>query len=120
MSFDSLGLSPAILQAVTEAGYTEPTPVQSQAIPAALAGRDIAWYRELHAKARAYFKNAARRLTEADLDIVRTRLRRDGSATVTHQTRWVLYHQLEHFSGHYGQILLLRHQYRDAAKTAVR
>jgi hypothetical protein len=27
--------------------------------------------------------------------------------------RWVLYHMLEHFSGHYGQILLLRHQYRD-------
>ncbi len=28
--------------------------------------------------------------------------------------RWVLYHMLEHFSGHYGQILLLRHLYRDA------
>src|SRR5262245_43390037 len=41
MSFDSLGLSPAILQAVTDAGYTEPTPVQAQAIPAALAGRDL-------------------------------------------------------------------------------
>ena len=81
--------------------------------PAALEGRDLAWYRDLHARARAYFKNTARLLTEADLDVVRSRLRRDGSATVTHQTRWVLYHQLEHFSGHYGQILLLRHQYRD-------
>jgi hypothetical protein len=26
--------------------------------------------------------------------------------------RWTLYHMLEHLAGHYGQILLLRHQYR--------
>jgi ATP-dependent RNA helicase RhlE len=41
MSFDSLGLGPEILKAVAEAGYTIPTPIQSQAIPAILAGRDI-------------------------------------------------------------------------------
>jgi superfamily II DNA/RNA helicase len=41
MSFVSLGLNPAILQAITESGYTEPTPVQSEAIPAALLGRDL-------------------------------------------------------------------------------
>ena len=41
MTFDSLGLSPAILQSVTEAGYTEPTEVQARAIPAALAGQDL-------------------------------------------------------------------------------
>ena len=41
MSFSSLGLSAELLRAVTEQGYTEPTPVQSQAIPVVLAGRDL-------------------------------------------------------------------------------
>ena len=41
MSFETLGLNPAIVQAITEAGYQEPTPVQSQSIPAALQGRDL-------------------------------------------------------------------------------
>ena len=41
MSFNSLGLSPELLRAVTESGYTEPTPIQQQAIPAVLEGRDI-------------------------------------------------------------------------------
>jgi ATP-dependent RNA helicase RhlE len=41
MSFDSLGLSAGLLRAVTDQGYTEPTPVQRQAIPAILEGRDI-------------------------------------------------------------------------------
>ena len=37
MSFESLGLHPSIVKAVTEAGYTAPTPVQAQAVPAAIA-----------------------------------------------------------------------------------
>ena len=41
MSFDSLGLSPDILRAVAEQGYREPTPIQLQAIPAVLEGRDL-------------------------------------------------------------------------------
>jgi ATP-dependent RNA helicase RhlE len=41
MSFRSLGLDPRILQAVEEAGYTEPTPIQSAAIPHVLAGHDL-------------------------------------------------------------------------------
>src|SRR5580765_2322868 len=41
MSFESLGLSPALLRALAEQGYTTPTPIQSAAIPAALAGRDL-------------------------------------------------------------------------------
>ncbi len=41
MSFSVLGLDPKILQAVKEAGYTEPTPIQSQAIPPILAGHDL-------------------------------------------------------------------------------
>jgi ATP-dependent RNA helicase RhlE len=41
MSFASLGLSDDIVRAVTELGYTEPTPIQLQAIPAVLTGRDL-------------------------------------------------------------------------------
>jgi ATP-dependent RNA helicase RhlE len=41
MSFDVLGLSPELLRAVADQGYTEPTPVQREAIPLVLAGRDL-------------------------------------------------------------------------------
>jgi ATP-dependent RNA helicase RhlE len=41
MSFDRLGLSPELLRAVAQQGYTEPTPVQREAIPLVLAGRDL-------------------------------------------------------------------------------
>lgn len=41
MSFDSLGLNPDILRAIAEQGYREPTPIQQQAIPAVLEGRDL-------------------------------------------------------------------------------
>ena len=39
MTFETLGLHPQILQALTDAGYTIPTPVQQEAVPAAIAGR---------------------------------------------------------------------------------
>jgi len=41
MSFENLGLSAELLRAVVEQGYTQPTPIQSQAIPVILDGRDI-------------------------------------------------------------------------------
>ncbi|GKX57753.1 ATP-dependent RNA helicase RhlE [Leminorella grimontii] len=41
MSFDSLGLSADILRAVEEMGYRQPTPIQQQAIPVVLSGRDL-------------------------------------------------------------------------------
>jgi len=41
MSFESLNLHPTILRAIEEAGYTTPTPIQAQAIPEVLAGRDL-------------------------------------------------------------------------------
>src|SRR2546427_2980228 len=40
-SFSELGLRPEILRAVAEAGYTTPTPIQAQAIPTILSGRDV-------------------------------------------------------------------------------
>ena len=41
MSFDHLGLSPEFIRAVSDQGYTVPTPVQAEAIPLVLAGRDL-------------------------------------------------------------------------------
>src|ERR1700692_1006664 len=41
MSFTDLGLSSEVLQAVVDAGYTVPTPIQEQAIPYVLMGRDV-------------------------------------------------------------------------------
>lgn len=41
MTFAELGLSPKVVSAVTEAGYTSPTPIQAGSIPHALAGKDI-------------------------------------------------------------------------------
>lgn len=41
MSFDALGLNPEILRAIAEQGYVQPTPIQQQAIPAVLQGRDL-------------------------------------------------------------------------------
>ncbi len=41
MKFDELGLEPKTLKGVLDAGYETPTPIQEQAIPEALAGRDV-------------------------------------------------------------------------------
>ncbi len=41
MSFETLGLAPNLLSALTASGFTEPTPVQNAAIPLALAGHDL-------------------------------------------------------------------------------
>ncbi len=41
MTFANLGLSEEILRAITERGYTSPTPIQAQAIPVVLAGGDL-------------------------------------------------------------------------------
>ena len=41
MLFSELGLSEKVLRAVEVSGYTTPTPIQAEAIPLALAGRDV-------------------------------------------------------------------------------
>ncbi|CAA9312299.1 MAG: ATP-dependent RNA helicase RhlE [uncultured Lysobacter sp.] len=41
MTFETLGLGPALLRALAEQNYTSPTPIQSEAIPLALAGNDL-------------------------------------------------------------------------------
>lgn len=41
MPFNALGLAEPVLKAIQEAGYTEPTPIQTEAIPLVLAGHDL-------------------------------------------------------------------------------
>lgn len=41
MTFNTIGLMPQILEALTEKGYDTPSPIQAQAIPAVLSGRDV-------------------------------------------------------------------------------
>ncbi len=41
MTFEELNLNPLILKAIEESGYTEPTPIQEQAIPEVIAGHDL-------------------------------------------------------------------------------
>ncbi len=41
MNFEQLGLAPELLRAVAQQGYTQPTPIQQQAIPMVLEGRDL-------------------------------------------------------------------------------
>jgi ATP-dependent RNA helicase RhlE len=41
MSFESLGLAPGLVRALAEMGYTQPTPIQEQAIPLAMNGSDL-------------------------------------------------------------------------------
>ncbi len=41
MTFEDLGLSPEVLRAVQDVGYTTPTPIQEKAIPVVLMGRDV-------------------------------------------------------------------------------
>ena len=41
MRFDELGLAPELLRAISEQGYTDPTPIQGQAIPIVLSGKDL-------------------------------------------------------------------------------
>ena len=79
--------------------------------PAVLAGKDLAFFGDLIGRGREYLRSAVRTIDGAALrePLSRTRLNGDTQAFDRH---WVLYHLVEHFAGHYGQILLLRHLHR--------
>lgn len=81
--------------------------------PAGLAGKNMAFYDELLRKARVYLKDAAKNVPDSDLEQEIKRTRADGTQRVV-TVRWYFYHILEHFCGHYGQVLLLRHLYKAA------
>jgi len=81
--------------------------------PEALAGRDLAFFDDLLARARDFTRLQAMQLTDADLDRQIEIILANG-AHHTSTVRWRLYHVLEHLAGHFGQILLLRHALRIA------
>ena len=79
--------------------------------PALLKGKSLAEYEATLAKARAYYREAVSKLSDEDAGRQVTFTRFTG-ASCTVNIRWVMYHVLEHFAGHFGQVLLLRHLYR--------
>jgi uncharacterized damage-inducible protein DinB len=89
-----------------------PIPEEGRA-PANLAGKQMAFYDELLRKARVFLKDSAKGVSDSDLESEIVRTRNDGTKRVVN-VRWYFYHILEHFSGHYGQVLLLRHLYKAA------
>ncbi|MFA7241806.1 MAG: DEAD/DEAH box helicase [Sulfuricellaceae bacterium] len=65
MSFETLNLHPLILKSIAESGYTEPTAIQAQAIPEALAGHDLmASAQTGTGKTAAFILPALQKLTE--------------------------------------------------------
>jgi uncharacterized damage-inducible protein DinB len=79
--------------------------------PPDLAGRELAFFDDLLAKARAHTRQVVTPLTDANLER-RFTLRRGTDREFEGNVGWTIYHVLEHEAGHYGQINLLRHQYR--------
>jgi hypothetical protein len=79
--------------------------------PAALDGKDLAWFDDLLERSRAYTRRELAALTDADLDRMRLRRTPDGEE-YEFSVGWMLYHILEHLAGHHYQVNLLRHQYR--------
>ena len=83
--------------------------------PRALRGRTLGWYTRLLVRARTWAKRTVKPWPDANMERFVVRTRRDGAKRRV-SWRWILYHILEHQAGHYGQILLLRHLYRDRNK----
>lgn len=84
--------------------------------PRSLQGKRLSFYMDRLRQGRANLRAASRALTPKDLARTRRRIRRDGKKHI-YNARWVLYHLVEHFAGHYGQILMLRHAYRARRRT---
>lgn len=76
--------------------------------PSVLEGKPLSFYLELLDAARASTHDVLR--AWRDDDLASTFTNRDRTIT----REWTLYHVLEHFAGHYGQVLLLMHLMRDA------
>jgi len=80
--------------------------------PAVLEGKDLAWFRARVDQARAETVRIAREVTDADLSRRIVRPPRPDGGQRAFNVEWMLYHLVEHFCGHSGQILMLRHLYR--------
>ncbi|MDA0265743.1 MAG: DEAD/DEAH box helicase [Cyanobacteria bacterium] len=103
MIFDDLGLSTDLLRAVNDQGYSEPTPVQQQAIPLILQGKDLmATAQTGTGKTAGFVLPMLQRLSEG-----RTKGRRPVRALVLTPTR-ELAAQVSDSVSTYGKYMLLR------------
>jgi hypothetical protein len=82
-----------------------------EAPPPGLTGRDLAFFDDLLARARAHTREVVAPLTDANLERRFTQ-RKGTDREFEGNVGWTLYHILEHEAGHYGQVNLLRHQHR--------
>jgi uncharacterized damage-inducible protein DinB len=82
--------------------------------PGGLSGKTFEWFQSLEQKARDYTYATLKPLAENAMDVETRRFVKSHNVRVHNNARWVLYHVLEHYAGHYGQILMMRHQYRAA------
>lgn len=80
--------------------------------PQTLSGKSIADYFAMLDKARAAIHIELKQWQDAELEGTYTRKRGDQEIHITRS--WTLYHVLEHFAAHFGQILLLKHLMRSA------
>ena len=86
--------------------------------PSSLGGRDLPYFDDLLARSRDHTRQAIAALTDADLDRrFRTPASWEPGSEFEATIGWALYHVLEHQAGHYGQINLMRQQYRLRAAT---
>ena len=87
--------------------------------PPNLNGKPLAYYEDLISRGRAYVKDAWSQVTDADMEKETARERPDGSRRILN-VRSAMYHILEHFAGHRGQIQLLRHLYHASVGAAAK
>lgn len=105
MTFPSLGLTEPLLRNLTALGHETPTPVQTQAIPAALAGRDLTVQAETGSgKTAAFALPLLQRLSEEGLAVASNSVR----ALVLVPTRELAEQVYQSFC-HYGEHLPLRY-----------
>ena len=76
--------------------------------PAALAGKDLAFFDDLLDRARKHLKRVAAGVKDSDLTLIRSRTRPNGELREL-EVRWLIHNMPGHFAGHFGQILLLQH-----------
>ncbi|GAB4120806.1 MAG: DEAD/DEAH box helicase [Sideroxydans sp.] len=103
ITFDALGLAPAILKAIADAGYTTPSPIQAQAIPEVLAGRDLmASAQTGTGKTAAFILPALQRLS------VQSEVRSKGPRVLVLTPTRELAQQVSDAAAKYGKFMRLR------------